>query len=373
MKKLMKWLMLVSVSLGVTSLYALEIRTGSKIIHTYDVDGDYAIFAGDVEVNSDIDGNLYLLGGNVYFNGSTDNDLYIAGGDVVVNGTVEDNVYIAGGNIRLTGRYYNDVNLAGGEIVLDSASYIRGDVAIAGDDITLSGHIQGDVEIHGNKLYLNGNVDGNLETYVEEYQVSEMALVTGVISHQEPREKRYHWKPWGPCDIHVPRIRIHPFFAGFNFFLFSLICAALWYYLFPASFKGSGALIKHEPVKMGLWGLLCLILIPLLGIFSMIFIVSIPFSILFLLFFGVTVFLGQFPLAVWLGDLITKNIPGFQKGMLPAATGLLVLHLLIKIPLLTFLFFVIWVFVGFGSIWYWILKRQKALKITAPAAAETAI
>lgn len=364
MKKMFRLCMFLSLSLWVTTVFALEVRSGSKIIQTYDVDNDYAIFAGDIEVNSDIDGNLYLLGGNIRFNGSVENDLYVAGGECTVNGSVEDNMYIAGGNILLTGRYYNEVNLAGGKIVLDSTSYVRGDVAIAGNDVRLEGQIQGDVEVHANTLLLKGTVDGNLETYVEDYTVSEMAHVTGIVHHNEPRENKFSWKTRGPGHIRFPRF--HPFFPGLNFFLFSLICAAIWYYLFPASFKGSGSLIKNEPVKMGLWGFLCLILIPLFGIISMIFIVSIPFSILFLLFFGITVFLGQFPIAVWLGELITKNIPGFQKGMLPAATGLVLLHILLKIPLLTVVFMVVWVLAGFGSIWYWILKRHKAIRITTP-------
>ncbi len=117
---------------------------------------------------------------------------------------------------------------------------------------------------------------------------------------------------------------------------------------------------------MGLWGLLWFFILPLAGILSMIFIVSIPISLIFLLFVTMTVFLGQFPVAVWLGEVMTRRIPGYNKGMLPAATGLFILHLILKIPFLGFVALILWVFGGFGSIWYWILKRNKAITSTTP-------
>jgi len=343
-----------------SALYSFEVRTGSKVIQSYDMDNDLAVMAGDITVNSSIRGNLYLMGGNIDFNGRVDKDLYLMGGDCNLAGTVEENVYIAGGNIYVSGQFYNDVNIAGGKIVVDSLSYIRGDLNIAGNDITIKGKVSGDVELHGDKAKLKGTIDGDLTTYVKDLDVSEMALITGFVDEQEPDNNRFYWHR-GKVSRHISRPFIFkPFPFRFNFFLFSLICAAIWYSLFPASYKGSGTLMKKDPVKMGLWGLLCLLILPLTAVFSMIFIISIPLSIVFLLFIGATIFLGQFPLAYTAGEMISRNIPGFNKGMLPSAAGLFLLHILIKIPFLNILITITWILSGFGSIWYWILKRKKA-------------
>jgi hypothetical protein len=342
-----------------SSLYAFEMRTGSKVFQSYDMDTDLAVMAGDITVNSNIRGNLYLMGGHILFNGRVDKDLYLMGGDCNVNGTVEENVYIAGGNINVSGQYFNDVNIAGGKIVIDSLSYIRGNLNVAGNDISINGKISGDVEIHADEVKIKGVIDGDLTTFVKDLDISEMALITGFINENEPDNNSFYWhKKKMSRRITKPFI-FKPFAVSLNFFLFSLISAAIWYSLFPASYKGSGKLVKKDPVKMGLWGLLCLIVLPLAGILSMIFIVSIPLSIFFLMFIGATVFLGQFPLAFAVGELFAQNIPGFNKGMLPSAAGLMLLHVLIKIPILNVLITVAWILCGFGSIWYWMLKRSK--------------
>ena len=263
-------------------------------------------------------------------------------------------------NIYVSGQFYNDVNIAGGKIVVDSMSYIRGNLNIAGNDILINGKVSGDVEIHADKVKIKGTIDGNLTTYVKDLDISEMALITGYVDDNEPDNDSFYWhKKRVSRRISRPFI-FRPFSFRINFFLFSLIIAAIWYTLFPASYKGSGILMRRDPVKMGLWGLLCLIILPLTAIISMIFIISIPLSIIFLLFVAATIFLGQFPLAYTAGELLSRNIPGFNKGMLPSAAGLLLLHILIRIPVLNVLITTTWILCGFGSIWYWILKRKKA-------------
>lgn len=362
MKKVSFGMLIMSLMVGSSTLFAFEVRSGPKIIQTYDVNDDYVIFSGDAELKSDVKGNLYVIGQNINFTGTVENDLYVVAEKCFLNGTVEDNVYVAAENIYLAGQSYGDIKLAGEKIFIDSTAYIRGDVSLAGDKITVNGHIQGNVEIHGKTFILNGTIDGNLITYVDVYQMSEMAYVSGIVEKHEPEHENCSVK----SRSHFIKRNLLFHGSAINFFLFSLICAAIWYALFPESFKGSGSLIKNKPLKMGLWGFLCLILLPLFGLISMIFIVSIPLSLLFLFFFGVTLFLGQFPVAVWIGNLLTHKIPGYQKGMLPAATGLAVLHIFLNIPVLTIFFLILWIFVGFGSIWYWMLKRQKAKMIISP-------
>jgi cytoskeletal protein CcmA (bactofilin family) len=364
MKKILKISLFLFLILWTASLFAFEIRTGSKIVQTYDIDGDYAILAGDIHMNSNVRGNLYLLGGTVDFKGRVDNDLYIAGGECILDGVVEDNAYVAGGNIRVSGRFYNDVNLAGGRILLDSLSFIRGDLNVAGDEVKIDGKIFGNVEVHANTLLLNGTIDGNVVTYVDEIRISNMSTITGFLDEREAEDRKYKWTKHHPRHFRFPGFRRSG--TGLNFFLFSLLCAAIWYYIFPLSFKGSGKLVEKDPVKMGLWGLLWLVVLPLAGVLSMIFIVSIPFSILFLLFVSITLFLGQFPISVWLGEIISHRIPGFNKGMLPAATGLFILHVILKVPVLGIIALILWFLSGFGSIWYWILKRRHAVSVTNP-------
>lgn len=126
--------------------------------------------------------NLYVGGGNVSINAGILGDLFVGGGSVNVLAPVEDDLFAAGSNVTVTAPVSGDARIAGGNVVINAP--IAGDLLIAGGTVSLgeSASVGGDLWVAGGNLNLSGQVSGNLKAYGEQVLINGTVLGTAELN-----------------------------------------------------------------------------------------------------------------------------------------------------------------------------------------------
>lgn len=353
--------------------FAFQMKGDSKIKYNNNSDEDLFLFGGDIILNGDTEGNCYIFGGDVTVNGRINEDLYAFCGDFNLNGTVNENLYAFGGNIVVSGNVYKDINAFGGQIVIDSSAVCYGDLNVKGGKVYINGTVSGEVEIEAKYVEINGIINNDAKINTGKLVISDLATITGDLEHSDKDLDMDSITIRGKSDFRKFHTRDHGTFkAHFKFFLVSLIFGIIWFYLFPKSFNKTGNTLKDHTGNVAVWGLLYLLAVPILAIIAMIFIITIPFTVIYLVIYGLFIFMGQFVLANWIGNLISTKFPSYDKWLLPFISGLLMIHILINIPIIRGFTMLTWIFLGTATIWYNIFNnRERKLKLQPVEIAES--
>lgn len=339
-----------------TMLQGMEFKAADKI----NLDGvftdDLAALGGEISVKGEIGGNLFLMGGEIDFQGEARNSVYLFGGELVLGGLSWKNTYLFGGDVVVIGKVHGDLNIFAGSITVDKDAEIYGMVRIRAGDVILDGQIEGPVNVKAGNVILRGVINNDVSIDGKNIIRESGSLITGKYTADELDDDR----TFRDMNRHHRR--------GFSlaFFISSLLIGLLWHRLFPETLARSGVLIQAKTVSMTLWGMLYVIAIPIVAVILMVGLVTIPVSVLLLAIYAFSIFLGQFPLALLIGNLIGRNSEAFSKNYLPLVTGMIILYIALKIPVLNAFIIGFWIISGFGSVCFAIVNERKQRRSHTP-------
>ena len=205
---------------------------------------DLNVAGGQLWLDAQVADDARVMGGVVNLNGQVDGDLFVAGGTVLVTGLVKGDIYAAGGTISLGGKVEGKVVLSGGEIILSDGAEIKGDFEYTSEN---PAQIDAAAKIGGNTIF-----------------------------HQTvPAD--HNWQPEGMWSflglaglaggIAAPLIFLMGLVALFLFTLFVIFAA-------PLKTQDSATAIRQHPWKSLGFGLVFLILPPIVGFILLV----IPFT-----------------------------------------------------------------------------------------------
>ena len=264
---------------------------GGTIFSSAQIQGDFTASGGTVLVDGDVDGDALIFASTINVSGKIGDDLRAIGGTIVINSEIGGDAVIAGGQLSLgpKANVSGRAMLAGGNI--DVAGTVREGLHAAGGKIVISGHIQGDVDLEGGEIEIleGARIDGNL-TYrsQQEAKIAPQAQIQGSISYQ-PSE----WQqPRGP---------------GNWFFILTLaISAIVFYLLFPAYSVGSVSVMKAEFWKSLGFGLVVLLVIPFIAVFSMTIVIGLWLGLALLALYFTALVIGSILGMVLVGDQLAR-------------------------------------------------------------------
>jgi len=104
MKKLMTILLLLALLLP--SVYAVQTVNGqeNEVVNIdNDVNEDLFISGNKVIINGNINGDLFAAGGEIVVNGQVNGDAYVVGGTVTVNGPITGELIVGAGQVTISG------------------------------------------------------------------------------------------------------------------------------------------------------------------------------------------------------------------------------------------------------------------------------
>ena len=105
MKKIITVLLLLALLLP--SVYAVQNvndQTGNVVTIDNDVNDDLFVSGNQVTINSNVNGDLFAAAGDVVVNGNVTGDAYVVGGNVTVNGQITGGLIVGAGQATISGK-----------------------------------------------------------------------------------------------------------------------------------------------------------------------------------------------------------------------------------------------------------------------------
>ncbi len=139
-----------------------------------------------VTVNAPVAEDLVVAGGDIEVHGAIGDDIRIMGGEVIIADPVADDVVVLGGVVRIlsTASVGGDLIFFGGEVVIDGP--VEGTVYGTADTVRIDAYVGGDVSVRvgtgltlGDRTEIAGNVAYKSATDLSRAQG---AVVTGTIT-----------------------------------------------------------------------------------------------------------------------------------------------------------------------------------------------
>lgn len=322
--------------------------------------------------------NLYTAGSNVVVNGMTEGDLAAAGGVINLVGDVEQDGLFAGGNLNLAGKIGGDVRLLGGNVIISSQiagdmvgaggtfnftekSSIGGDLILAGGNVYIDAPIKGNVKIAGGDITINSLVEGNVDVIASNQLVfGPKAQVSGKITLKSPVTAVLKD---GAKVNHVEFTKIENksykgsmravVTAGFAIKAIAMFLAA-WTILYLRRKKTLEALVEIQasPLSAFGWGLVGLIVMPVLIVFLFVTLVGYYIAIVALFAYFLMLLLASVLGALLVGKTILKYLKNYENiaNWQLALVGVVAYRILSLVPVLGWLVILVVFLMSLGQI-----------------------
>jgi cytoskeletal protein CcmA (bactofilin family) len=326
-------------------------------------DGWYFAGGDQVVIEGTVNGDLYAAGGLVEVSGTVNGDVLAAGGQVIISGAVSDNVRAAGGVIQISGQVGKNISVAGGAIVIDKAAVIGGNLLAASGTIQVGGAIAKEARVSARDMSVSGRINGNVDFKGDNFSSLPGSRIGGNL--QASVDKKEHVEitegtVLGTVDISTPETRTYERILGLRVWRFwfkvlwacsLLLTGFVLLFIYPRQLNGIGTTISQLPGKSLVYGLLGIVLTPLLGIILLITVVGIPLGLLCLCLFLWIVYLSQLSLGVVLGQRLFGQEGGSRWNQFWSfAVGLLIVQALTFVPYLRELVLLAGLIFGYGAI-----------------------
>jgi hypothetical protein len=338
-------LCLFSVFLLSLSVYALYVKTGDNVYITPDmIINDNLFVAGEtVKVAGTVKGDLIAFGGEVTLQGVVDGDIIVAGGDVLITGSAR-NMFVAGGDVAINGVIKHDLIAGCGDLYIGKETRVGKDAFLGCGDARIAGKIYRDLKAGVGSLILlpTALVKGKLDYSADNANFSDKARIVGKV-------KAYDRPDYGA--------RYTGFVQKFALtqqvlsFLSIFIVGILIIVFLPKQVEMVTEYMTAKFWQSLGWGILTLIVVPIVMVLLLITVIGIPLGILL----SIAYFFALYIHGIFSGVVIGKWILAkFRGGSLPLAwpllLGLILIHLVDLIPVVGWVVKFVLVLWSFGAI-----------------------
>ncbi|MEA2020800.1 MAG: hypothetical protein U9M98_03775 [Patescibacteria group bacterium] len=334
---------------------------GPQITVAGTVEGDLYVAAGAVTVSGEVLGDVLAVGGNVRITGVVGDDLRVGGGVVEVEGAeIGDSVTVLGGTVRMD----EETSVGGGVNFLVGSAEIGSDLGrgLTGGagSVTISGSVIRDLDVAAGIVSLVDNAKVGGDVYYQadgEIRIAPEATVSGEI--KKFISEGVFISPEGFRRFQrVVRSGLRA--LRFVSFLSALLVGSIFVYVFSGAAKEVSGEIIESPWKSLLWGLLALIIFPLVLFLLFITILGIPLAFVLAAALVLGVYLAKIFVGLVLGSAILELFEGMEYNIyLSLALGLAAYYILGAIPILGFFVSMLTTFVGLGALLIYFRDRLR--------------
>jgi len=228
------------------------------------------------------------VAGAIIVRGTVDGDISALAGDVVVErtGVVTGDVTGASGSLRIAGRVDGSVEYAAGNVVFEPTSEIGGNVNVGAGNVVFAGTVDGSVTAGADQIHLAPSaVIGGDFRYDGTLDQRPGATVRGSVIRDESIS--------GPSPLGWgSTLTIPAWFDTVYGFFANLLIGALLLVIFPRFSERVADTGRDEPLRSGLWGLIGLVVTPVVLVLIALTIIGIPITLLGFLLYIVVAWVG---------------------------------------------------------------------------------
>ncbi|WP_168060684.1 bactofilin family protein [Candidatus Manganitrophus noduliformans] len=293
------------------------------------VNGDYFAFGDVVEILGTVHGDVYAAGGKVRVAGTIAGDLLAAGGEIDIEGEVGQDARIAGGEITLSGDIGRNLTIAGGRIILADSSTVQGNVISAGD-LVISNQIHGNVKAMAGNLQITSTaaVGGDIAyRSPQPARIAEGAEIGGTVMQRTPHEM-FDFSPGRMVGAVAGLIFLFKIIS----FVSTLLLGLLLIFLFPGFSRAVVSTLREKPMASLGWGLVWLIVTPVVLIALLATVVGIPLALILFPLYFISLYLARIVIILWAGTAILERMGKEGHPGWALFVGLFLYTLLTLIP-----------------------------------------
>jgi cytoskeletal protein CcmA (bactofilin family) len=348
---------------------AAEYVSGSDVRVMTPVIGDLYVNGVEVIINGDVSGDVIASGVTVTINGAVHGSVYVVGSQVVVRGKVDGALMAAATDLRLYSDIGGSVRAAaltlraqavtiGGDLVvtgllprtgsvkIDRGSHIRGEVALHVADASIDADVGG--RVHGSvrhELQLGGGVGGPVQVTVGSLRFTNGAVISQPVAYTSDHEVLIDGGTTvtgalthaTPAHQSVQERMGYALVFAFLHFVWAAALGAFLLKVAPQLVNGAATALRQRPLPALGWGLLALVLTPMLAVGLLFTLVGIPVGLVVLAGYILAVYASQIVLAVIVGGAIAparwRGKTNFGAAWKAMSFGLVVVVLARSIPI----------------------------------------
>jgi len=354
---------------------ASEFKTGDKLVITKDeVVNDDLYFAGSsIIVEGTINGDLVAAGGEIKVTGTINGGIIAAGGSILVSGNVTDDIRAAGGEVRIGGDVGDNVLVFTGQFVLEKNARIARDLTLGAGNAVIDGTVNGNINGGVSYLEMRGVTKGNVTIEIgKNFNIFPGATIGGDLEYTAPHQGEISGIVSGktiyketPVKKDSLKSKIEGEILGY---LWLLLIGIVSLILAPELTQKISDTISVKPLKNLLWGLLFLIITPIVVVLLLITIIGIPLSLILLMIYIIFVYISRIYIGFWVGQYVLKKLKKETKfKALTMALGLMIVLIGINLPIIGIFTHLVILLLGLGAIAlaeydiYQKLKEQKVI------------
>lgn len=309
----------------ITPVSAFDTRSGENIVISEPVDDDLVASGGSLIINAPVKSITW------------------AGGTLIINEPVQTNVIVAAGTIQVNAPVGTDLIAVGGNI--DVNSNVGGKILAVGGTVTVSGEAE-NVAATGGTVILGKNAVISKDVIISSSGYTTQATILGNLTIEEGSSNSHEFDMSIVQDMIRTMVAIFMIVFTFGFLILGMILIKLCPGLF-------GKVIRTGTEKTLLSlvaGIAGLVLGFILFVILLITIIGIPLAcfifLLMLLGLMLSIIITGALAGKWIQDLAKKEV-GMMWGFI---VGFIVINALFFIPFIGFIFWIIAVLLGFGSL-----------------------
>ena len=311
-------------------------------------DGDLYKTGGDIEITDAINGNVYVAGNSVTVKGQIGGDLFVIANNLNIDGAqVYGNVFAISTNITLNGLIYDLYGICNTLNVPYNGTVYR-DIKVMCNTATIDGVIGGNVYIKANqKLTLDADCmiykDLNYST------PSEIEVKDGTVQ--------------GNVNYSSSMFKSNAIDYAMSFaylIVFVLIVWLLMMFIAPKFMEKATRIGKEKILPSLGFGILGIILIPVIAVLLMFTVVGMPISMALMALYGLLVLITFTVVTLTFANMLANKVKFFAKfkNLIGIILIALILWALTLIPYVGIIIKLIITIYGFGILMISIFNKK---------------
>jgi cytoskeletal protein CcmA (bactofilin family) len=347
------------------------------VARAYDVKTGNSVYVSKDQV---VDGNLYAAGQSLTIDGKVRGDVICAGQSIVINGEVEGSVICAGQSISVNGKIGGSVRAAGNvininnevkqnamafgsSVILSENGKTGWDLLAAGASTDIRGTVGRDLHGAGAALNIYGKVGRNVNYYFgnekngkpdlivfdkaevkgnliytgnDEAEISQGAKVSGKVNKNLPKigkSKESVMAAWARWKL----------YSLFSALIVGLVLVSLWR---KQTEKITDLMLEKTGASIG-WGLLALILTPIITVALIFTIIGLPLAFMLLFAWLIALIVSGIITGILVGRSLVERFWTKEKDSIiwPMIIGIIITQAIFSIPIIG------WIFSFFSLLW----------------------
>lgn len=326
------------------------------------IESNFIKAGGIVDFNGQAQKDVIIAGGTINITGQVNGDVIVVGGTVKIKSEVSGNVRVIGGVIDIDGKVGKNVNVFGGAVVIGPDAEIGWDVLVGAGSVEIRGKVGGNIKGRAESIILASEVGGDVDLKLN-FQDGQLILypqsdIRGSLTYSAPKEAEI--KEGAKIEgetIYTPFVlSAVPLKNGFESFCFFkkimcflglLVVGLIIIFLARKKSKEVGKRMTDKPLVSLGWGLIYLIITPIVLILISITIIGIPLALIVLALYSIALYISKIFVGIVIGQKVLKWWRKKQEVSLVWAMilGVILFSIIINIP------FIGWIFGFLGVCW----------------------